>query len=281
MSRVYGNSLSRACRRHHFGWAGRHYGRLERWLDADLHEVQAFVAAREEAYRASGRRHHVAGGRDVVRVHDRFATRLRARAAWRSASEICPSPRQKFSPLVLTALAITSRSSMSRRSPPGSGLRSPAGDSDDDAGANRRRRRSRRRPPSTVCGASSIATPQRHGRLHRPPLARLSDFASNYRMQRSRGARCPRVLRRRRLLDSRRVGSRKSLGAPARPSRSSRRRRPPGLLVTVRRGAAGVSYVVKRPLPDGSRPLFVVIRHTREEVTGRRVRRPRRLRRCS
>ncbi len=34
-----------------------------------------------------------------------------------------------------------------------------------------------------------------------------------------------------------------------------------GLIETCRRGAAGVSYVVKRPLPDGSRPFFVVIRH--------------------
>jgi hypothetical protein len=33
-----------------------------------------------------------------------------------------------------------------------------------------------------------------------------------------------------------------------------------GLLVTTRRGRS-ISYVVKRPLPDGSRPLFVVIRH--------------------
>jgi hypothetical protein len=33
------------------------------------------------------------------------------------------------------------------------------------------------------------------------------------------------------------------------------------LIVTDRRGAAGVSYVVKRPLPDGSRPFFVVLRH--------------------
>ena len=36
-----------------------------------------------------------------------------------------------------------------------------------------------------------------------------------------------------------------------------------GLLVTTRRGAGvSVSYVVKRPLPDGTRPFFVVIRHT-------------------
>jgi hypothetical protein len=33
-----------------------------------------------------------------------------------------------------------------------------------------------------------------------------------------------------------------------------------GLLETDRRGK-GVSYVVKRPLPDGTRPFFVVIRH--------------------
>ncbi len=32
-----------------------------------------------------------------------------------------------------------------------------------------------------------------------------------------------------------------------------------GLLETDRRGK-GVSYVVKRPLPDGTRPFFVVVR---------------------
>ena len=30
--------------------------------------------------------------------------------------------------------------------------------------------------------------------------------------------------------------------------------------MTDRRGT-GVSYVVKRPLPDGTRPFFVVLRH--------------------
>jgi hypothetical protein len=33
-----------------------------------------------------------------------------------------------------------------------------------------------------------------------------------------------------------------------------------GLIETTRRGSS-VSYVVKRPLPDGTRPFFVVIRH--------------------
>jgi hypothetical protein len=33
-----------------------------------------------------------------------------------------------------------------------------------------------------------------------------------------------------------------------------------GLMETDRRGN-GFSYLVKRPLPDGARPFFVVIRH--------------------
>ena len=41
-----------------------------------------------------------------------------------------------------------------------------------------------------------------------------------------------------------------------------------GLIVTDRRGA-GVSYVVKRPLPDGSRPFFVVVRHRPQQSPGR------------
>ena len=40
------------------------------------------------------------------------------------------------------------------------------------------------------------------------------------------------------------------------------------LIVTDRRGT-GVSYVVKRPLPDGTRPFFVVIRHHAKKSTGR------------
>jgi hypothetical protein len=37
-----------------------------------------------------------------------------------------------------------------------------------------------------------------------------------------------------------------------------------GLIETTQRGS-GVSYVVKRPLPDGTRPFFVVIRHTPQQ----------------
>ena len=40
------------------------------------------------------------------------------------------------------------------------------------------------------------------------------------------------------------------------------------LIVTDRRGT-GVSYVVKRPLPDGTRPFFVVIRHNPQKSPGR------------
>lgn len=38
-----------------------------------------------------------------------------------------------------------------------------------------------------------------------------------------------------------------------------------GLLETAQRGS-GLSYVVKRSLPDGTRPFFVVIRHTRKKA---------------
>jgi hypothetical protein len=40
-----------------------------------------------------------------------------------------------------------------------------------------------------------------------------------------------------------------------------------GLIETCRRGN-GVSYVVKRPLPDGRRPFFVVIRHRAKKPSG-------------
>ena len=51
------------------------------------------------------------------------------------------------------------------------------------------------------------------------------------------------------------------------------------LIVTDRRGT-GVSYVVKRPLPDGTRPFFVVVRHRPKKPPGG-VRRSQRLRAAS
>jgi hypothetical protein len=46
-----------------------------------------------------------------------------------------------------------------------------------------------------------------------------------------------------------------------------------GILVTDQRGA-GVSYVIKRPLPDGSRPFFVVLRSPSSRELGRALARP-------
>jgi hypothetical protein len=72
--RVYGNQLRRLARIH-FGWAGPEFARrLERWMQADLPAVQAFVAACHEAYHVAAENIASSCGRDVGRVSNRFAT---------------------------------------------------------------------------------------------------------------------------------------------------------------------------------------------------------------
>ena len=65
----------RALAEKHHGWAGWHYGkRFERALNADRNELQAFIdAAREEDRKAAASITSKAG-RDLVRLHGRFAT---------------------------------------------------------------------------------------------------------------------------------------------------------------------------------------------------------------
>src|SRR5271166_3648439 len=65
--RICGNELRRLARTH-FGWAGPEFSRrLERWLKEDLPAVQAFVAARHEAYHASAENIESSGGREASR----------------------------------------------------------------------------------------------------------------------------------------------------------------------------------------------------------------------
>jgi hypothetical protein len=72
--RAFGDKL-RELARTHFGWAGPEFARrLERWMQADLHAVQAFVVACREAYHAAAAKIESSGGRDVGRIGNRFAT---------------------------------------------------------------------------------------------------------------------------------------------------------------------------------------------------------------
>ena len=156
--RVYGNKLRRLARTH-FGWAGPEFSRrLERWLKADLPAVQAFVAARHEAYHAAAENIESSGGRDVGRISNRFATLYLAG---------CLAVRFKIFPFteaeVLEALLTCHRDHVAFIDEQ---LNIPAGRRPATIhGATARRRVSRlrlpsspARPPSTVCGASSIAT---------------------------------------------------------------------------------------------------------------------------
>ena len=101
----------------------------------------------------------------------------------------------------------------------------------------------------------------------------LADFAFKLRAKRSKGA-LSSATSPTANTGSRVLGSRRSPGAPARPRRSRRTSTAGELLETDKRGQ-GVSYVVKRLLPDGSRPFFVVVRHNAKKpwrwVSGARV----------
>ena len=258
--RVYGNELRRLARTH-FGWAGPEFSRrLERWLKADLPAVQAFVAAQHEAYHAAAENIESSGGRDVGRISNRFATLYLAG---------CLAVRFKIFPFteaeVLEALLTCHRDHVAFIDEQ---LNIPAGSR-----------------PAIIHGATATTTREpiagtmvaattpfdrlrrfinrnsQGGRrgfvdLRSPGLSRLG---FKLRVQRSKGA--PVVGY---IADGEYWIPGDPFEAVAGDPREAlalkkdvdRR----GLLVTTRRGHR-LCFVVKRLLPDGSRPFFVVLRH--------------------
>ena len=259
--RVYGNELRRLARTH-FGWVGPEFSRrLERWLQADLPAVHAFVAACHEAYHAAAENIESSGGRDVGRISNRFATLYLAG---------CLAVRFQIFPFteaeVLEALLTCHRDHVAfideqLKTPPGS---RPAIIHGTTATTTR----------EPIAGAVVIApTPfdrlrrfinrnSRNGRhgfidLRSPGLSRLR---FRLRAERLKCARVPGYVADGEywipgdLFEAVAGGSSEALALKKDVDRR-------GLLVTTRRGHR-VSYVVKRPLPDGTRPFFVVLRHT-------------------
>jgi hypothetical protein len=269
--RVYGNNLRRLARTH-FGWAGPEFARrLERWLKADLPAVEAFVAACHEAYHAAAENIESSGGRDVGRISNRFATLYVAG---------CLAVRFKIFPFteaeVLEALLTCHRDHVAfidqqLKIPPGS-------------------------RPAIIYGATATTTREPIAGAvvsATTPFDRLRRYINRNSKRGLRHGfidlRSPGLTRLRLKLKLRALQLK---GAPvlgyiadgeywipgdqfealARGSREAlalkqdvdRR----GLLETTQRGSR-VSYVVKRSLPDGTRPFFVVIRHTPKKSPAR------------
>jgi len=256
--RVFGNKLRRLARTH-FGWAGPEFSRrLERWLKADLPAVQAFVAAQHEAYHAAAENIESSGGRDVGRVSNRFATLYLAG---------CLAVRFKIFPFteaeVLEALLTCHRDHVAFIDEQ---LNIPAG-----------------RRPAIIHGATATTTREpiagtvvaattpfdrlrryinRNGRnsrsgfidLRSPGLSRLG---LKRRVQRLKGPVLGYIADDEYWIASDPFEAVAGGSSEALALKQDVDRR--GLLVTTRRGNR-VSYVVKRSLPDGSRPFFVVIR---------------------
>jgi len=267
--RVYGNELRRLSRTH-FGWAGPEFSRrLERWLQADLPAVHAFVAARHEAYHAAAENIESSGGRDVGRISNRFATLYLAG---------CLAVRFKIFPFteaeVLEALLTCHRDHVAfideqLNIPPGS---RPA----IIHGATATTTREPINSAAVAPGATSFDRLRRfinrHSKrglidLRKPGLSRLRFIVLKLRAMRSKNAR---------LLGYVAAGeywipgavfeevAGSSYDAQALKKELFRR----GLLETYGRGT-GLSYVVKRPLPDGSRQFFVVLRRHPQKSPGR------------
>jgi len=262
--RVYGNELRRLARTH-FGWAGPEFARrLEQWMKADLAAVEAFVAERHEAYHAAAENIESSCGRDVGRISNRFAILYVAG---------CLAVRFKIFPFiaaeVLAALLTCHRDHVAfideqLKTPPGSRLaiiRSPTATTTREpinsavvvppaTPFDRLRRfininRNRKGGFINLHGLSSLRFRLKLLALQ-TKNAPLLGYVGEHNGQKEY------------LLPSERFEEIAGSSYDALTLKKELFRG--GLIETCRRGN-GVSYVVKRLLPDGSRPFFVVIRH--------------------
>lgn len=256
--RVYGNELRRLARTH-FGWAGPEFSqRLERWLKADLPAVQAFVAARHEAYHAAAENIELTGGRDVGRISNRFATLYLAG---------CLAVHFKIFPFteaeVLEALLTCHRDHVAFIDEQ---LNIPAG-----------------RRPAIIHSATATATREPIAGTVVPattPFERLKRYINHNRgggLRRgfidSRLGRLSFKLRLRRLNGAPVLGyiadgeywipgdRFKQVAQGSREATALKKELLGGGLLEVDPRGKGFNYVVKRQLPDDSRPYFVVVRH--------------------
>jgi hypothetical protein len=260
--RVYGNQVRRLARTH-FGWAGPEFTRrLERWIKANLAAVQAFVAERHEAYHAAAEHIESSCGRDVGRVSNRFAT-LYVAGCLAIRFQIFPFTEAE----VLAALLTCHRDHVAfideqLNLAPG---RTPAIIRSATATTTREQIAHAVVPGPTPLERLRRYVKRRRGfiDLRSPGLSRLRFKLLKLRALQSQSGRVPGYVADGEywvpddVLQELAPGPREALAL-------KRELVGRGLLVTDRRGR-GVSYVVKRSLPDETRPFFVVIRHKQKQ----------------
>ena len=262
--RIYGNELRRLAR-NHFGWAGPEFARrLERWMKADLRAVEAFVAARREAYHAAAADIESSCGRDVGRISNRFAT-LYVAGCLAIRFQIFPFTEAE----VLEALLTCHRDHVAfvdEQLSTSPGIR-PA--------IIRGQAATTTQAPIKSAAAVPVTTPFERLRRFVHPHTRCG-FVDLRGLSRSRF-----ILRKLRL--------RRSTGGPVlgyvandeywlpyaefvRVAGGAQRARTLKLdlvrlrlIKTVGRGGGQESFVAKRSLPDGQRQFFVVLRHHPQE----------------
>ena len=258
--RDYGDQLRRLSL--NFGWAGPEFThRLGAEIATDRASVQAFVDERLRTYREAADRIKSLLGRDLTRITDKFATSFIAG---------CLAIRYQILPFteaeILAALLTCERDHVAFI--------------DRELGFAPERFFSAHGAPAAMAQQPALAvapaaTPfdrlqrfiNRNGRrgfidLRSPGLSRLG---FKLRVQRLKGPVLGYVADGEYWIpgdpfEEVAGGSREALALKQEVYRR-------GLLETTRRGNR-VSYVVKRSLPDGSRPYFVVIRHHAKRSRG-------------
>jgi Domain of unknown function (DUF927) len=251
----------RALAEKHHGWAGWYYGKqFERALSTDREELKAFVdGAREEYRRAAAS--ITSSWRDLVRFHGRFAT-IYAAGCLAHRFEVLPLPRAELLAADLTCardhVAFVEKEVRRLRVPV-----SPA-------------------RAQGVVVVRSTDKPIADAVVPGPtPFDRLRRFIDpNIISQRGERDKIRMTLRNGQLAFVY-IGERDGqieywlpndlfaevAGGAREASALKQELFARGLLVTTQRDK-GVSYVVKRILPDGTRPFFVVIRDKAKKPPG-------------
>ena len=256
--RAYGDELRRLSL--NFGLAGPEFThRLGVEVQTDRASVQAFVDERLRTYRDSADRIKSLLGRDLTRITDKFATSFIA-GCLASRYQILPFTEAEILEALLTCerdhvafvdqeLRFVPASAISTHGSPAAIPEQPAlpgADVPVTTPFDRLRRFINRNGRNSKGGFIDLRKP------------RLSRLRFRLRMQRLKGPVLGYIADGEYWIPGDRFEEIAGDFREALALKKDVDRR--GLLETTRRGA-GVSYVVKRPLPDGSRPFFVVLRH--------------------
>jgi hypothetical protein len=258
-------SRLRALAEQHHGWAGWYYGKqFERALNADSEELKAFITTAREEYRqaAAG---ITSGWRDLVRLHGRFAT-IYASGCLARRFDVLPLPRAEL----LAADLASARDHVAfveqevrRLGVPVS----PAHASEVVAVGSAGQPPAYTEAPAVTpfdrlrCFINAGNKSKNFLDLRAPGLSRLR-FQLKLRAQQKQNMRAPVFVgqhdgQKEYLFPSDRF---EEIAGSARDALALKKKLfGRGLIETTQRGHS-VSYVVKRSLPDGSRPFFVIIR---------------------